>query len=173
MIIEFSGIETSYVKTDKGGYSKAVVSFTNNENGRPGKKTLTSFANPKVFDTLKEAKSGQVFDVTEKQNGDFTNWASLSIVGDSTSTAVSGVGSSTSPIKPPVVSQYETRDERNARQRLIVRQSSLSNAVAILATGAKSPPDPSAIKSLADDLTAFVYESETTPLMEMTDDIPY
>lgn len=52
---------------------------------------------------------------------------------------------------------FEGKEERQARQRLIVRQSSLTAAVGILTVGAKAV-DKEAVKALAEELTAWVFE---------------
>ena len=71
---------------------------------------------------------------------------------------------------PQAVSNYETRDERNARQRLIVRQSSLAQAVDVL-TAAKIY-DTIVIKGLAEDFTDWVFEKGMVGLQNMESDIP-
>lgn len=166
MQIEIVSVATSYTKTAKGGYSTAEVQYVN-EGGQSRKQKVVSFGNPKVFDTLKEAIAGQKYDITTTQNGDFTNWSSATLLAEGAPAA----SSSAPAAKTAAVSQYETRDERNARQRLIVRQSCLSNAVTILATGSKSPPETQAVKDLANELVAFVFEAPD--LFEQPDDIPY
>lgn len=167
MEIEIQSVGVSYTKTDKGGYSTAEVKYIDQETGREKSKKIMSFSNPKVFDTLKEAVSGNIFTITEKQVGDFKNW--VAIESRSTETVQKAATVASKPVA--TTSQYETRDERNARQRLIVRQSSLSNAVSILSAGAKSPLDVAAVKTLANELTAFVYEAPG--LTDMIDDLPY
>lgn len=61
---------------------------------------------------------------------------------------------------------FEGKEERQARQRLIVRQSSLTAAVGVLSVGAKSV-DKEAVKDLAEEFTDWVFE-ET----EQFEDIP-
>lgn len=167
MQITVNSVETSFTKTPKGGYSTAVVSYVS-ERGENKSWKLISFANPKVYDILKAAQAGETYEiVTRKNDKDFTEWASAEKLQASAATPTTG----TAAVKAPAVSQYETRDERNARQRLIVRQSCLSNAVSILSTGSKSPPETAAVKALADELVAFVFEAPD--LFEQADDIPY
>jgi len=165
MQIEISSVSTAFKKTDKGGFLTATVEYIN-EGGQQRKQNVVSFGNPKVFDTVKNATPGQKFEVTITKNGDFSNWSAITPLADGAATT-----GSSAPIKTAAVSQYETRDERNARQRLIVRQSCLSNAVTILATGSKSPPETQAVKDLANELVAFVFEAPD--LFEQPDDIPY
>lgn len=68
---------------------------------------------------------------------------------------------------------FESKDERTVKQRLIVRQSSVAQAVAILSVGSKSV-NIEDVKSLAEDLTDFVYEQKRgqAGLDAIDDDIP-
>jgi hypothetical protein len=58
---------------------------------------------------------------------------------------------------PAPRSNYETPEERAQRQVLIVRQSSLSSAVAMLTAGAKTPPKVEDVLALASRLEGFVF----------------
>lgn len=73
-----------------------------------------------------------------------------------------------------VARDFETKEERALKQRLIVRQSSVAQAVAILSVGAKSV-NVDDVKKLAEDLTAFVYEKKVDrgSVEDLEDDIPY
>ena len=53
-------------------------------------------------------------------------------------------------------SNYETKEERAARQVLIVKQSSLSTAVSALAVGAKSTPSAADVIAYAKQLEQYV-----------------
>ena len=67
---------------------------------------------------------------------------------------------------------FEGKEERQARQRLIVRQSSLSAAVAISTVGAKTV-DKEAVKKLANELTNWVFEKDYTgDIQDIEDDFP-
>lgn len=162
MIITFTGQETSFTKTAKGGYSTMNVSYVD-ERGANKSWKLISFSNPKVFDTIKNANVNDVFEITTRKNDkDFTEWASATKVdGAPRSAASSSVGQT----KTPVVSQYETRDERNARQRLIVRQSCLAQAVEYNKT-----VSPEEVLELADKFVAWVFEAPG--LYETEEDVP-
>jgi hypothetical protein len=165
MQITINNVETSFTKTAKGGYSTSTISYVN-ERGENKSWKLISFSNPGVFEKMKNATAGQVYEIeTRKNDKDYTEWAKAALIDGATPAAAVPVS------KAAAVSQYETRDERNARQRLIVRQSCLSNAVAIVSTGAKSPPDVQAVKDLANELVAFVFEAPD--LFEQPSDIPY
>lgn len=162
MQITFQGQETSFTKTAKGGYSQMAISYVDERGGNKTWK-IFSFSNPKVFDTFKNAKEGEVYEIsTRKNDKDFTEWAAADKVGEGT-----GKPAAT---KTPVVSQYETRDERNLRQRLIVRQSCLSNAINMLTPGAKAALTLADVAELADSLVSYVYEAPG--LVDMENDVP-
>lgn len=121
--ITFTGQETSFTKTAKGGYSTMAVSYVD-EKGANKSWKLISFANPKVFDIFKEAKPNSVYEVTTAKDAkDYTQWADAVLIGE-------GTGAPAATTRPASVSNYETREERAARQVLIVRQSCLAQAVA-------------------------------------------
>ncbi len=109
------------------GYQKAAVVHT--YNGRNQTQNIMSFANPQVFSIVKNLKAGDVIDVDiTKNDAGYNQWAKVSraedgdVVTEPTKTATTG-GKVTG-------SNYETREERAARQVLIVRQSCLAQAVA-------------------------------------------
>lgn len=161
MQITFQGQETSFKKTAKGGYSQMDISYVDERGGNKTWK-IFSFSNPKVFDTFKNAKEGEVYEIsTRKNDKDFTEWAAADKVGEGT-----GKPAAT---KTPVVSQYETRDERNLRQRLIVRQSCLAQAIAYFQLQ-KEAPNHIDMLSLADEFVAWVFEAPG--LMDMENDTP-
>lgn len=69
---------------------------------------------------------------------------------------------------------FETKTERAERQRLIVRQSSLAQAIAVLSVGAKAKLQVEEVLGLAETFTTWVFESEAADPMEgLEDDIPY
>lgn len=151
IIITFTGQESTFTKTAKGGYSTMVVSYVD-ERGANKSWKLISFSNPKVFDTFKNAKVNDVYEIsTRKNDKDFTEWASAELV---TGTAPTSTAGGAAP-KTPVVSQYETRDERNLRQRLIVRQSCLAQAVEYRG----SNQDIDAVLETAEQFVAWVFEA--------------
>lgn len=125
-----------------------------------------SFSNPAVFETMKNAKQGDVFEVTTSKVGEYTQWTSATkSEGDTAAAPTKSAPASA------VRSTYETPEERATRQRLIVRQSSLGHAIEILTTGAKTPPDPSDVETLADRFVAYVYQAPD--LFKEDNDIPF
>lgn len=142
------------------GYEKAEVVYRDDRN-EVKTKNIVSFSNPAVFSTVKNAVTNDTFDVTvTKDDKGYYQWANITspnATGSTeavpqTSTKVQGAPLGTGR------SNYETPEERALRQRLIVRQSSLSTAVEILTTGAKTPPEKDAVFALAEELHDWVYQ---------------
>lgn len=131
-----------------------VVNYLN-DRGENKSWKLMNFSNPKVFDVLKGATQGQMFDVvTRKNDKDFTEWAAITQL-DATVTAPTPA--KTTPYK----SSYETPEERAARQVLIVKQSCLAQAVALASVGAKTPPEADNVLALAEKFKEWVFATET------------
>lgn len=129
--------------------------------GQKKSKNITSFSNPSVFKTLKESSKGATFEVdTIKDDKGYIQWKGISTADGSqvkrSTEKEPEYGSKTSTA--PVNRSFETKEERDARQRLIVRQSSLTAALSTLGAGAKAALDPVAVKALASDYTDWVFE---------------
>jgi len=202
MLIEIvaAPISTLPTKSGKGTYQVIELAYKNKsfQDKLEGKKVM-SFTNKEVFATLSTAKFGDVFNVTRvKNDAGFWDWTALS-TGDSggseapsasTSTAISGYSA---PVKAGTVtpkSTYETPEERALRrefekekQVLIVRQSSLSNAMDYAV--ANKIKDETEILALAQRFHDWVFNKATTyaeeavetaassSFADFTDDIPY
>jgi hypothetical protein len=68
-------------------------------------------------------------------------------------------------------SNYETADERAARQVMIVRQSSISNAVALLKTE-KHTPTTEEVLAVAKQFENFVLGKSNDPFADLDEDVP-
>lgn len=130
-----------------------------NEKGQTQGKKLMSFSAPDVYNTLKDAQSGEQYDITLKQEGQYWNWVGANKV-------AGGAKPSQAPVAGASRGSYETAEEREKRQRLIVRQSSLTAALTTLSVGAKTV-DKKAVKDLAEEYTAWVFEQ--TPSLKDDD----
>lgn len=147
-------------------WGKAVV--THDAGKGEKKQNVVSFKNPEVFKKVQELV-GQTVEVENVKDGDFWNWKSISSAGSQTTASSSTAQNSTTRVSG---SNYETKEERAARQVLIVKQSSLSAAVATLTPGAKAALDPKAVLGLAQEYTDWVFEQEK-PESETHGDIPF
>jgi hypothetical protein len=170
MLINIVDVGAPNTHAAKNGRSYQSIEVTyKNEQGQVANKKLMSFSNPSVFNYIKELTKGtQVNVTTTKDANGYWQW-----------TGIGGDGSVATPESKPATggrvtgSNYETKEERPARQILIVRQSSLSSAVELLGTG-KSVAD---VIATAKQFEAYVFGSEANPTKEVNfddleDDIP-
>lgn len=196
MQIEVVNVSVATVPTAKGSYQVADVAYKNKsfQDKLEGKKVM-SFSNKDVFTTLSNAKFGDVFDVSRVKNDKgFWDWVGLSSGGvgvvavPSNAAGSSPTGSVPSVVKTGTVtpkSNYETSEERAARQVLIVRQSSISSAVEFAV--ANKIKDEEEVLRLATRFVDYVFgkdgaakeesvtATEKVPgsFDDFTDDIPY
>jgi len=140
------------IQKGKTSYEKGVATYT--FNGANKTQTLVSFANPDVFKTLKTVPSGTSLVVdTTKNDAGYDQWSKVSVEG----TEAPSKGSTASPATRVAGSNYETPEERKQRQLLIVKQSSITNAISMLTPGAKSSLKKEDVLELAQELVDFVY----------------
>lgn len=147
-------------KSPKNSYQVGIAVYTTMK-GEQKEKKIMSFANPSVFSKLKDMKFPQTCEITYVEGDQYYGWAKVQEVTEDVPKAT------TAPSGGKVLgSQYETREERVTRQLHIVRQSSLSNAIAALTAGAKTPPKTEDILDLAQTFVDFVYSDETVTFLE-------
>lgn len=167
-------VDVEWVGSGAKKYGKAAV---RHDAGR-GEKTqyLVSFKNPEVFKKVQEMV-GQQVDVEMKKDGDFWQWVSITANGaDAGQHTTSGSASTGTGTATRVTgSNHETKEERAARQVLIVKQSSLSNAVAVLSVGAKTAPAKESVTELAQHFTDWVLGAnvKSDRIEDMDDDLPF
>ena len=158
-------------KQSKAGkpYQSAEVVYKNLESGKVENKNITQYSN--VFKGVADAVQGQVFDVkNEKDDNGYWQWTSF--VRDVN--YVPGSAPAPTPAGTAVPAKggtWETPEERAKKQVYIIKQSSISAAVAALSVGAKTPPSFEQIKLLAQQLTDFVLGTEKTDLFEQGNDL--
>lgn len=154
-------------------YQMAEVIFKSN--GETKTKKIMSFANPSVFGIIKDAKKDDTFTITQEKDGQ-GYWQWTTIKSGSGEQQQQNATQSAAPQRSAATMQrdFETKEERADRQRLIVRQSSLSNSIAILSPGSKSALDPKAVLALAEELVAWVTSAPAIqPFEDMKDDFPF
>jgi hypothetical protein len=124
-----------------------------NDQGQTQSKKLVSFSNPEVFKVAKTWEKGAVVDIRAIKNEKTGYWDWVGFgQGDAPVATTTG---STAPTRV-TGSTYETKEERAARQILIVRQSSISSAVELLGPG-KSVAD---IIATAKQFEEYVFGQE-------------
>jgi len=153
-----TAVETKPTKTGKT-YEMLEVVFKNvTFQGKVESKKLMSFgANANAFSTLSSAAAGTLWEVgVTKNDAGYNDWTS--VVTSNGAVAASTAGAPPIPGKATIgaKSTYETPEERAQRQILIVRQSSLSAAVATLSVGAKALK-PADVMAVAQQYSDFVF----------------
>lgn len=174
--------EVQMVANNRGGsYGKLDVLYKNSRTGKVESKNLVDFNNKDIFNTMKLAKKGDVFTISLDKNAKgYWEWTSVSSGAVGGTPEISSGGSvegpretvtSTRPYSSSVPAKtYETADERAKRQKLIIAQSSISNAIASLQTG-KTVLDPQVVLNLADFYYSWVTK-KGVDFSDMVDDIP-
>lgn len=169
-------IKTSVEWQEKGKakWQKLNVVFHNDATGKVDGRNILSFTNKDVFGALANAQKDDVFDITEVQNAKgYPEVVKVEKL-DSGSFGPVAVPASTpemaSRASPAPRSNFETPEERAARQVLIVRQSSLSSAITLLGEGA----NPDTVTALADRFVDYVFNKPDamTSIAQMDNDIP-
>lgn len=166
--IKVVSVEIQTKPTAKGSYQMAILAYRNESSGKLEEKKFVSFTDKDIFNTVAGAKEGQQFTVTMEKGEKYWEWKAMV-------QQAPGSASGTTPTSKPssftgqtVQSRtYETAEERAARQVLIVRQSSLTAALATLTPGSKSALDPSAVTKLAQEYTDWVFQTGVPPANNM------
>lgn len=178
--IKVLAVEIESKPNKKGGvYQQATVSYKDLGDGKVTAQKIMDFSDKELFKTVAAMKGGEEYTITKEKRGDYWNWvaATLGVSGVQSAAAVpSGTRTSTNIERTTAVrGNYETAEERAARQRYIIRQSSLSAAIAVLSPGAKAPLDAAAVKALADDFTDWVFEKKegVAAMIDAKDDLPF
>ena len=159
MLVKILDVNIEHIVKGKSRYSKAAVTYT--YNGEARTQNMMSFANPAIFKAVQE-KVGQEVEITITKNAaGYNEWASLGDVGSGASPATATP--TTSPSTAPTAastrvtgSNYETSAERAVKQVYIVKQSSLSAAVA-LAGHNKEKASPEDIIASAQKFVDYVF----------------
>lgn len=110
-----------------------------------------------VHKVLRGAQTGQTYTITRtKGDKGYWDWTEA-VEGAEVMQKPQAASANSKPAAAGYTRDFETREERQQRQVLIVRQSSLSAAVNTLTAGAKAPPAPEAVLALAEQYNAYVF----------------
>lgn len=167
--VKIQEVNVDTVQKGKSRYQIAVVNYIYGDQARQQK--LFSFANPQAFTAIQKVKPGDFVEVTTvKNDAGYNDWAKVELVNpDNPET-----GKDTAPAAKSTKvlgSNYETPEERAKRQLMIVRQSSISNAIEYL-HNVHREGEPSYnvndVLNVAQEFVDFVYG--TNDLLEGPDD---
>lgn len=149
MQVTIKNVDVENVRNGRKQYSKATVDYLFKGESRQQK--IMSFANPEVFKLVQEMVGQEVEVELTKNDAGYSEWKSITPAGQAPSNASGGAAAPATRVSG---SNYETKDERAARQVLIVKQSSLGTAVEALGPG-KAPDE---YLDLAGVFTDWVFE---------------
>ena len=174
-----TSVETKPTANGKS-YQMLEVTYKNlTFQGKVEAKKLMSFgANANAFSTLTPAAPGSTWEVTVVKNDKgYNDWTAVSpSTGAPTQAPAPSAGAprGTGVLSTPTRSTYETPEERAQRQVLIVRQSSVSSAVAMLSAGAKAPVKLEDVIDIAQKLSDFVFQvsAKASPGPSGFEDLP-
>lgn len=175
--IEVVAVTVQTVPTARGSYAFVDLAYKNKSfNDKLEGKKIMDFTNKAVFNTLADAKMGDVFDVSREKN-DKGYWEWKEVTKSSGANVVSTGETPVQVSKPAAVSpksNYETSEERAARQIMIVRQSSISSAVAALKVE-KAALKVDEVINFARHLEAYVLENRggDNPFANVPDELPF
>ncbi len=163
-------ITTAPNKTGKM-YQIAELAYKNNSfGGKVEGKKVTEYS--KAWKAVAESNVGDTFDVTTEKNGQYVEWVQLSRAGAATpmpKEPKEGQLAQTDGFKAK--SSFETAEERAKKQVYIIRQSSLSSAIATLSVGAKAVKVDDVL-SLAKQYETYVIEGlNNSGFDDMTNDL--
>jgi len=142
---------------DKGKYSQLLVKYQSD--GKDSDRKIMSFTFKEVFDTLKKGQAGDAFEVKLVKDGKYWNWTEVSSLGKEE--VSSGMPSKKAS------GGWETPEERAAKQIYIVRQSSLSSAIAFYAMSEHAgDATQENVINLAKQFEAYVFSKHEVPTSE-------
>lgn len=172
----------STTQTSKAGkpYQQLEVAFKNNTFGKVESKKLTPFGAQKAsFDALANAPTGAVFEVAVvKNDAGYNDWTSVTqappntAIGTPAGSINNAPGAMAKGNTVQVKSTYETPEERAKKQVYIIRQSSISAAIASLTPGAKSALKPEDVLDLAEDYFNWVMQDPSAAVKQDLFDVP-
>lgn len=158
-------------------YTYLELAFKGSDGKVQGRKVLPFGESKVVYEALGTATTGETFEINTVKNEGTGYWDWLGVT-------KAGVGeNSTSVMKPTAAStggkvtgsNYETPEERAKKQIYIVRQSSISAAIALAGHGA-IPAQIETILKVAKQFEQYVFDTgvpaATQSIIDMSDDVP-
>lgn len=167
--------ETRPTANGKGSYDILTVTFKNIGTGKIEAKKLVSFGSGvAAFNALEDAKKGATYEIESVKGEKYWEWTNAAKTvlteADKAEAPKAASGGATA-----YKSNYETPEERAARQVMIVRQSSLANAVALLGP-AHTPAEVLEVTQIFVDYClngqVKIKPAITDNFADMEDDIP-
>ena len=163
------GTPNTHAAKNGRSYQSLEVTYKGAD-GKVGNKKLMSFSNPSVFKAAGTWNKGDVVDVvSQKDDQGYWQWTGIGTEGGSQVAQQS----SAAPASGARVtgSNYETKEERAARQVYIIRQSSISSAIDLLKD---SKPTVEGVLQVAKQFEDYIFAEKkgVDAIVDLDDDIP-
>lgn len=158
MRVSIVNVEIEVKKPGPRGWSLATVTYLHG--GETKRQNVASFTNPQVFKDVQKYIGTDVEVEIGKNEKNYDEWKQIKAAEGGSAAPVSTGGT---PAATRVTgSNYETREERARRQVLIVRQSSLSNALDYLkSTDKEGHFGVSNVLEVAEQFAEWVFQQES------------
>lgn len=157
MQISILSVTIEHMPGKNGGYDKAEVAYKG-EDGKVSGKNLVSFNAPDAFNVIKEAKNGDVLDVTaEKDAKGYWQWTKVVKLDATQVAAQQASPAKSTPATASPKNTYETPEERAIKQMYIVRQSAINAAIATLNPASNTEFSVEDVLQVAKTYEQFVY----------------
>ena len=163
--------------TSKAGKPYQLIELAYKNNSFQGKvESVKINQYSPLYSVVAGMKAGDSFEVTkEKDDNGFWQWTKATQAAPGSVTETAPAGASKSNVTQ-VKSTYETPAEREKKQRYIIKQSSISNAVALLTSNSKSSPSVEDTLSVAQQFYSWVVndslEEVSKDILSLPNDLP-
>lgn len=154
MQVKILNVDIENVVKGKSRYSVATVAYISGGEARTQK--IMSFANPDVFKKVQELVGQETNVTVTKNEAGYNQWSSIGGEDVKGSPVAAPSGTTAAPATRVTGSNYETPAERAAKQVYIVKQSSISAAVALAANN-KEKAGPEDIIKTAQVFVDYVF----------------
>ena len=161
--------------TSKAGkpYQLVEVSYKNLTSGKVESNKVNQYSD--LYSTAAGMQVGEQYTITKEKVNDFWNWTKIVQAAPGTQLQGEANTSKAKEVGQQIKGNWETAEERAKKQVLIVKQSTLAQAVATLAVGSKAVK-PEDVLELAQKYTDWVFGTGTGPkgssvLFDMPNDL--
>jgi hypothetical protein len=188
MQIQILAVNKQQAMTSTGKpYDKLDIAYKNLTFGGKveGKLVMPFGTTAPAHKILSNAQGGQVYDINVVKNDKgYNDWTTATLSNgappqqEQTTPSYAPRQNQATGANAPRTSTYETPEERAKKQVYIVRQSSISAAVASLSVGSKSALKPSDVVAVAREYEAYVFDTAVkqddfgSGFDDMNDDVP-
>jgi len=162
-------------------YKQMIVTHLDLSNGKPDGKKLIDIYSKGVWSELLNVKEGEVYEIEREKNAKgYWEWkkvtlskaeatdASPTTASSATSRSSAGATGSRADVTPARVGSWETPEERSAKQVYIVRQSSITNAIAFLKIEGDAGTEVKEVIAIAKQFEDYVFGG----VADLTNDQP-